>query len=105
VWGASRTLTHELGHNLDLRHTYPPADGAETCNQSSQEYLSDFFDSSHGGGTDCLHDGDWGCDIQDTTNTCTNNIMGGVNQGSYYFSPLQIGKCTELCLLSQSENI
>ncbi|MCC5924575.1 MAG: hypothetical protein JJT77_12380, partial [Crocinitomicaceae bacterium] len=89
LWSASRTLTHELGHNLDLRHTYVPG---ETCNQSSQEYLSDFFDSSLGGGTDCLHDAGWDCDIEDASNTCTNNIMGGVNKTLYYFSPLQIGR-------------
>lgn len=86
----AQTLAHELGHCLDLFHTYNPSCCHETCNASDPEYLYDLF------GTNppayCWEGGGFGCKITPGTNTCTNNIMGGNNMLNYYFSPMQIGK-------------
>ncbi|MCE9540838.1 MAG: hypothetical protein K8R85_16715, partial [Bacteroidetes bacterium] len=86
----AQTLAHELGHCLDLFHTYNPSCCHETCNASDPEYLYDLF------GADppayCWEGGGFGCKITLGENTCTNNIMGGNNMLNYYFSPMQIGK-------------
>ncbi len=86
----AQTLAHELGHCLDLFHTYNPSCCHETCNASDPEYLYDLF------GADppayCWEGGGFGCKITLGKNTCTNNIMGGNNMLNYYFSPMQIGK-------------
>ncbi|MES2138494.1 MAG: M43 family zinc metalloprotease [Bacteroidota bacterium] len=86
----AQTLAHELGHCLDLFHTYNPSCCHETCNASDPEYLYDLF------GADppayCWEIGGFGCKITLGKNTCTNNIMGGNNMLNYYFSPMQIGK-------------
>ncbi|MCC5924893.1 MAG: hypothetical protein JJT77_14010, partial [Crocinitomicaceae bacterium] len=90
TWTAAQTLAHELGHCLDLLHTYEPSCCHETCNQNNQDFLLDVFDTNLGG--NCWHDGGFSCDINNPNTTCTNNLMGGVNQSSFYLSPLQIGK-------------
>jgi hypothetical protein len=86
----SQTLAHELGHCLDLFHTYNASCCHETCDASDPEYLYDLF------GTNppayCWEHGSFGCKITVGENTCTNNIMGGDNMLNYYFSPMQVGK-------------
>lgn len=89
-WSGAQTLSHELGHNLDLKHTYEPSCCHESCDHNSFDYLWDVFGSNVQ--ESCWHDGGWSCDIGSSDNTCTNNIMGGVNQTCKYFSPLQVGK-------------
>lgn len=83
------TLLHELGHALDLHHTY---DGAP-CNQSDPDYLDDVFGS--GASAVCPHIVDWGCNASDpnlpNSAKCTNNMMGG-NKDAGYFSPKQLGR-------------
>lgn len=86
----AQTLAHELGHCLDLFHTYNPSCCHETCNASDPEYLYDLFGSNPP--AYCWEGGGFGCKITLGTNTCTNNIMGGNNMLNYYFSPMQIGK-------------
>lgn len=86
----AQSLAHEFGHNLDLKHTYEPSCCHESCDQSSFDYLSDVFGTAVQ--SSCWHDGGFNCDLQSSSNSCTNNMMGGVNTGCYYFSPLQIGK-------------
>ena len=39
----------------------------------------------------CFHDGGWDCNPYDSSNTCTNNIMGGTKY-SRHFSALQCGR-------------
>ncbi len=39
----------------------------------------------------CYHDWGWDCEVSDTTNTCTNNIMGGSKYGGHY-TALQCGR-------------
>lgn len=68
----AKHFAHEIGHNLDLSHTYSP--GAN-CNQTAADYLSDVF----GTGSNAICPQDL---------FPTNNIMGG--QESAYFSPKQI---------------
>ncbi|MFY9307444.1 MAG: M43 family zinc metalloprotease [Bacteroidia bacterium] len=86
----SQTLAHELGHALDLLHTYNRACCPETCNASDPEYLYDVFGPNPP--ADCYEQGRFGCTITPGENTCTNNMMGGNNMLYYYFSPMQIGK-------------
>lgn len=86
----SITLAHEIGHCLDLLHTYEPSCCHETCDASDPDYLYDLF------GTNppayCWERGHWACEITPGENTCTNNIMGGNSRVNWYFSPMQIGK-------------
>lgn len=86
----AQTLAHELGHCLDLFHTYNPSCCHETCNAVDPEYLYDLFGSNPP--AFCWEGGGFGCNITPGKNICTNNIMGGNNMLNYYFSPMQIGK-------------
>jgi len=86
----SQTLAHELGHCLDLFHTYNPSCCHETCDNADPEYLEDVFGPSPP--SYCWEYGRWGCTITPGQNTCTNNAMGGNNLINYFFSPHQIGK-------------
>jgi hypothetical protein len=90
-YASVQTLAHELGHTLDLMHTYEHSCCHETCDPNSPEYLDDVF-GPPGQNKKCWHDGGWSCDPNDKNNTCTNNMMGGVATVAYYFSPKQIGK-------------
>ncbi|MCO5258936.1 MAG: T9SS type A sorting domain-containing protein [Crocinitomicaceae bacterium] len=91
-WVATQSLAHELAHALDLKHTYnhPSTCCPESCDQNSFDYLWDVFGTNYQ--SNCWHDGGFSCDFESENNTCTNNIMGGVNTGSFYYSPLQVGK-------------
>ncbi len=86
----SQTLAHEIGHCLDLFHTYEPSCCHETCDGSDPEYLYDLFGKNPP--EKCWEIGGFGCEITPGQNICTNNIMGGNNMLNYYFSPMQIGK-------------
>lgn len=89
-FASAQTLAHELGHALDLMHTYEASCCHETCDEMSPEFLDDIFGKNKG--QKCWQDADWACDPNSPNNTCTNNIMGGVAALGYYFSPKQIGK-------------
>ncbi len=83
-WAFGSHLAHELGHSLDLRHTY----GSSTnCDQTSDDYLDDIF--GIGSSAVCPHDAGYNCDPNSSINSCTNNLMGGIQSGCY-FSPKQI---------------
>jgi hypothetical protein len=86
----SQTLAHEIGHCLDLLHTYEPSCCHETCDDANPEYMYDLFGPNPP--AYCWERGHFGCEITPGENTCTNNIMGGNNMLHYYFSPMQIGK-------------
>ncbi len=86
----AQTLAHELGHSLDLFHTYNQSCCPETCDATDPEYLYDLFGSNPP--PLCWEIGGFGCKITPYESTCTNNIMGGNNMLNYYFSPMQIGK-------------
>ena len=86
----AQTLAHEIGHCLDLFHTYKPSCCHETCDATDPEYLYDLFGTISS--DNCWEGGGFGCTITPGENTCTNNIMGGNNMLNYYFSPMQIGK-------------
>ena len=79
-----KVLAHEIGHNLDLHHTYsdcpPYAD--------DPDYPDDIFiDGTY---LECPHASAYNDDPYDNIgNGSTNNIMGGTKYGCY-FSPLQI---------------
>lgn len=88
-------LAHELGHCLDLLHTYTPS--TETCNTSDPDYLSDVFGLPPN--NICPQLAGWGCDVNDPLNTCTNNLMGGTG-ASCYLSPLQMGKINRALSMS-----
>lgn len=86
----SITLAHEIGHCLDLLHTYEPSCCHETCDASDPEYLYDLFGANPP--AYCWERGHWACEITPGESICTNNIMGGNSLARYYFSPMQIGK-------------
>ncbi len=86
----AQTLAHEIGHCLDLFHTYNPSCCHETCDASDPEYLYDVFGANPP--DYCWEIGGFACKITPGKNTCTNNIMGGNNMLNYFFSPMQIGK-------------
>ncbi len=91
MWGFAGHLAHEFGHNFDLFHTYnyEYVDGYDKCNEANVDYLDDVFGSSSNNSKICPQSAGWSCDPYDTSNTCTNNMMGGT-QSSRYFSPKQI---------------
>jgi len=85
-YASATNIAHELGHVLDLYHTYQG--GNETNNVNQYDYLVDVFGKEFLG----FHLVDWGKDpCESTTDRITNNLMGG-NQISQYTSPMQIGK-------------
>ena len=114
----AQTLEHELGHCMDLLHTYDGnqngiyGSGDACCPEiidpnHPTDFLSDVFDinasnwCSAPGGL-CYQQNGWGCDPYLPTNHCTNNAMGGSNYFSVngiYWSPLQIAKMHRACYI------
>lgn len=98
-------MAHEFGHNFGLKHPYDSEDTVI----AHPEFLWDVF------GTEtqpwcnlpptqvCYHDWGWECNPEDTTNTCTNNIMGGT-QLSRHFSALQCGRIHRALQVSTLRN-
>jgi len=85
-YAAATNIAHELGHVLDLLHTYSGAN--EANNPKNIDYLEDLFGAQFNG----FHALNWGKDpCINTYDNITNNLMGG-NQTSQYTSPMQIGK-------------
>lgn len=88
------TLAHEVGHSLDLLHTYYGGGASAICNVASLYYLDDIFGPP--GLSICPHDpfnepdSLWSCDAGIDAE-CTNNLMSG-NVSSGYLSPKQIGQ-------------
>jgi hypothetical protein len=87
-YATSGTIGHELGHCLDLCHTYN-SNCPETCVQTDPDYLDDVFGT--GSAAICLQQSGWSCNPFAAGNTCTNNNMGGCQSGGY-FSPKQMAK-------------
>ena len=101
-WIYGMTLAHELGHDLDLDHTYcgggaPAKICLNYCSNrcsdlssngcSDEEFLSDIFGSCPG--TYPHHVGWYNPTSSDPQHT--NNVMGGSNS-QVYFSPMQVGQ-------------
>jgi len=87
-WGAPKHIAHEFGHVFNIRHTYNQGigGGQAICDPNNIDYISDIYTSTN----PCPHDAGWTCDCYSSSNTCTNNIMGG-SSGSGYYSPMQAG--------------
>jgi len=89
------TLAHEMGHVLDLLHTYNGGGAPANCASSANdpEYLDDVFGPWPGNCPQPGPDKDfpWAFDTSSsTTDGRTNNMMGGFKSCNY-FSPKQIG--------------
>ncbi|PWH84954.1 zinc-dependent metalloprotease [Brumimicrobium oceani] len=92
-------LAHEIGHNLDLYHTY--TNNFNACDENDPDYLDDVF--GLGNNKICPHDAGWSCDEYSSTNSCTNNILGG-NNGAKYFSPKQVQRMHRAISLGSIRN-
>ena len=97
LYGFAVHMAHEFGHTFGLHHTYLN-DPLEVNLIGSNEFLWDVFGTVQqpwcqhmSPGRVCMHDGGWDCDPYDTSNTCTNNIMGST-QDARHFSALQCGR-------------
>ena len=93
LWADALLMTHEIGHNFGLNHTYD----TEITDITHHEYLWDLFGhnqqpwcNNDNPNKVCYHDVGWDCVI-DSTTTCTNNIMGG-NKNAGHFTALQCGR-------------
>lgn len=90
-WAFHGHLLHEMGHNLDLSHTY---DG--NVYKLDPDYLSDVYDvpwsnyCNPPANNACGHQTGWNVDPFNNSVYATNNLMGGT-QNSDYLSPLQLG--------------
>lgn len=84
-WPMGIHLAHELGHSLDLYHTY--SRGNKACEIDDPDYLDDIFGKPDE--SNCPHSGGWDCAYDKKDSPCTENIMGGT-KGGRYFSPKQI---------------
>lgn len=85
-YAAATNIAHELGHVLDLLHTY--GGGSETNKTDNPDYMWDLFGKTFSG-YDIVNWGKNPC--ENPTDKVTNNLLGG-NQTSQYTSPIQIGK-------------
>jgi hypothetical protein len=87
-WAFSMLLGHELGHCLDLGHTYDSDRG--NCNYLvGDEFLSDIYGTPPQ--STCPHDAGWNADLTVWPPWCTNNLMGGTRDSSW-ISRLQAGR-------------
>jgi len=86
-WAGANTLAHELGHVLDLMHTYFVGNADANCTINS-DFLSDVFGTNP---STCPHVCSWApnASLQDPpTAVVTNNLMGG-NKDNFWISGLQ----------------
>jgi hypothetical protein len=82
-WAGSNTLAHELGHVLDLSHTYPGGGASASCTINA-DFLYDVFGTNP---NTCPHVCNWtvNASVQETPGpnvVITNNLMGGNNDNS-----------------------
>ena len=104
-YASSILMGHEMGHVLDLCHTYIcPSCGCYSSlsfmrtNPEDGDYFDDIFGTTYPGNAPHYKPGDppinpsWSYDVTlSTTDKITNNLLGGF-QASQNLSPLQIGK-------------
>ena len=104
-YAAATLLAHEIGHCLDLCHTYIcPNCGCYSLlsqmgtNPDNGDYFDDVFGSPYPGNAPHFKPGDppiypiWEFDVAlSQTDKITNNLLGGF-RAQYYLSPLQIAK-------------
>lgn len=91
-------LVHELGHALDLNHTY---DSIYNTYQDhyipNLDYLIDVYNTTWSNYCNpptnykCIHQGGWSLDPYSSSNYATNNVMGSTSTNNY-LSPLQLGR-------------
>lgn len=90
-YAGSSTMAHEVGHTLDLCHTYSGGGCSAYCGSSTTdpEYFDDIF-GTYPSAT-CPHLCSWPqANITNIPPIVTNDLMGG-NQAMGYMSPKQIG--------------
>lgn len=85
-------LPHEIGHFLDLWHTYNVG-ASETSLTSNIDYLDDVFFNPHEWEkeTGCPYIDGVHLPYQSSTDFCTNNLMSG-KEDNAFISPLQAGR-------------
>lgn len=102
-WAMGGTIAHELGHCLNLKHTY--SQDPETNMFSDPFFMDDLFNAvitpgcTTSGAFACYQDGGWNTNPYASGNTATNNLMGGT-QASWYKTPKQMGKMHHALALS-----
>lgn len=68
-WGINALMAHELGHSLNLWHTFDPDQFSDTPSPDQSDF----------------------CDAHQTNNNCSNNLMGYSNTKAF-LSPMQVGE-------------
>lgn len=97
------TLAHELGHVLDLRHTYNGYGASPISDPNNADFLKDvFLVSLNPDVSNCPHISDYWADADAVNGDgITNNLMGG-NKDQKYISPLQAGQMHRALSLTSS---
>lgn len=106
-WSFMMHIAHELGHTLELNHTYVDPGincyGGEYCTTNNIDYMNDLFPYSHGEAWCDLSTNpcNLNCDVcfqrpggdpyASSSDAYTNNVMSS-NDFHHYLSPKQLGK-------------
>lgn len=91
-WAKSTLLAHELGHTLDLLHTYYGGGASAICNQLNENFLQDVFLVELPSLSNCPHTGNWNDNPYILNgDRITNNLLGGTS-AQRYISPQQSGQ-------------
>jgi len=97
------TIAHELGHVLDLLHTYSGNGAPPVSDPYNMDFLKDvFLVSLNPDISNCPHIADYNTDAYAVNgDRVTNNLMGG-NKDQKYISPLQAGQMHRALSLTSS---
>ena len=101
-WWFQEHIGHEMGHSLDLWHTYDVAPSwQQNCNPNYEDFLTDVYDPAWNGSTSCVNMGNCTVGLQEGA-ACSDNLMSGPT--SHHISRLQTGIMHRSCVLINQRN-